>query len=475
MELALLLGCDTNGTGCDTSNVTNASAITTASTCATVPSILQLLLCCFNGGSSSSSSNINSSSSKQAQPSSSSSSAKTTTTSSKNKVMITDDSLTITLVNSLFKHVNKETLTRFVRTFLLEASASSIRWTLHSLVYNLFKNSSQSQNQDQLYDILIKLWFDAMTLYVDLIGYIVIKSSQSQNTSGSGVYENARFRDFLKSLIDLYKQQNYLIATHANSTIYTTLYTILGELEGLYLEANPCFICSNMEQPLISVKLNAIKSDARFTTNQQIFKLTSSYSIQKLLVKIGDIRKSKMISLINVYYSNRSAQSVVDLKMNSKLWSRAKCVHVQPNQQEIHIEFPLPIVACNLMIEYADFYDRDQQQQLMSTSAESTMLQCPRCSASVPAHPGVCNTCGENVYQCHKCRSINYDERDTYDKIVFDDVRTNAILTAIMVYEASEDPATTSRDKSILPVDPKTGQPAKWPDPVKANRHGGFD
>ena len=34
----------------------------------------------------------------------------------------------------------------------------------------------------------------------------------------------------------------------------------------------------------------------------------------------------------------------------------------------------------------------------------SEMLQCPRCQASVPAHPGVCGTCGENVYQCHKCR-----------------------------------------------------------------------
>ncbi len=42
------------------------------------------------------------------------------------------------------------------------------------------------------------------------------------------------------------------------------------------------------------------------------------------------------------------------------------------------------------------------------------MLQCPRCQASVPAHPGVCNTCGENVYQCHKCRAINYDEKDPF-------------------------------------------------------------
>ena len=42
------------------------------------------------------------------------------------------------------------------------------------------------------------------------------------------------------------------------------------------------------------------------------------------------------------------------------------------------------------------------------------MLQCPRCNTAVPAHPGVCSACGENVHQCHKCRAINYDERDPF-------------------------------------------------------------
>lgn len=60
------------------------------------------------------------------------------------------------------------------------------------------------------------------------------------------------------------------------------------------------------------------------------------------------------------------------------------------------IDLPLPIVASNLMIEFADFYENYQ--------ASTETLQCPRCSASVPANPGVCGNCGENVYQCHKCR-----------------------------------------------------------------------
>lgn len=65
-------------------------------------------------------------------------------------------------------------------------------------------------------------------------------------------------------------------------------------------------------------------------------------------------------------------------------------------QTDVKVEFPIPIVACNLMIEYADFYDNLQ--------ATAETLQCPRCSASVPANPGVCGNCGENVFQCHKCR-----------------------------------------------------------------------
>jgi len=68
-----------------------------------------------------------------------------------------------------------------------------------------------------------------------------------------------------------------------------------------------------------------------------------------------------------------------------------------------------------------------------------------------------------------------HTNRDTYDKIVFDDLRNNAILTAILAYMASEDPVKTSREKSVLPIDSKTGKPAQWPAPTKATRRGGLD
>lgn len=68
-----------------------------------------------------------------------------------------------------------------------------------------------------------------------------------------------------------------------------------------------------------------------------------------------------------------------------------------------------------------------------------------------------------------------HTQRDTYDKIVFDDVRNNAILTAILVYMACEDPSKTSREKSVLPIVIKTGEPAEWPEQKKATRRGGLD
>lgn len=64
-----------------------------------------------------------------------------------------------------------------------------------------------------------------------------------------------------------------------------------------------------------------------------------------------------------------------------------------------------------------------------------------------------------------------HTNRDTYDKVVFDDLRNNAILAAIMVYMACEDPETFPRDKAALGTD-RAGRPVTWPVQVKAIRQG---
>ncbi len=68
-----------------------------------------------------------------------------------------------------------------------------------------------------------------------------------------------------------------------------------------------------------------------------------------------------------------------------------------------------------------------------------------------------------------------HTNRDTYDKIVFDDVKKNVIIAAIMAYMASEDDSKTSREKIELPNDAKTGNPGTWPVKRSPTRKGGMD
>ncbi|MGB3464815.1 MAG: M20/M25/M40 family metallo-hydrolase [Cyclobacteriaceae bacterium] len=66
-----------------------------------------------------------------------------------------------------------------------------------------------------------------------------------------------------------------------------------------------------------------------------------------------------------------------------------------------------------------------------------------------------------------------HTNRDTYDKIVFDDVENNVILAAILVYMACEDPEKASREKAVMPINKRTGKQRNWPSVRKATRQGG--
>ena len=66
-----------------------------------------------------------------------------------------------------------------------------------------------------------------------------------------------------------------------------------------------------------------------------------------------------------------------------------------------------------------------------------------------------------------------HTNRDTYDKIVFDDLKENATLAAMMVYAAAEDPERTSRELTVLPPNPRNGEPRAWPTCRPARRSSG--
>jgi E3 ubiquitin-protein ligase UBR4 len=303
VELALLMGVDANGSGSDSSNLSGSSSISMASTSVIVPTILQCIVCSLGSSklsSTSSSSSMQSSnkpmaaSVSQAAPNKSLSSSKTSTT----RILLNDDPFTLaSLVSSLiFKSLPKDTLVRFMRTYLLDAFSAQIRWSMHALLYALHKTAPQDPT---LYELMLQLWPDAAlsaksAQYIDLLGYISLKSP-------------AQCKELLQKSIEMFQYTSSVLTSHPNSSLYTSLSGLmgtttsdiggsslvaagLGGFDGYYLEAEPCFVCNNIEAPLVNIKLNSIKADSRFTTSQQIFKLIGSHAISKLIIKISDIR-----------------------------------------------------------------------------------------------------------------------------------------------------------------------------------------
>ncbi len=93
---------------------------------------------------------------------------------------------------------------------------------------------------------------------------------------------------------------------------------------------------------------------------------------------------------------------------------------------------------------------------------------------NIPGNPGT----GGSDYASFICASVPafslsslrwsygqtyHNPTDTFDKVIIDDVKNNAVLTAMLTYMASEEEDLLPRDHRVLGLDPRTGEPRAWP------------
>lgn len=312
----------------------------------------------------------------------------------------------------IFCDKNGSVLRQFIDSFLLEWNSSTVRLEAKCVLYGIWHHGKQSFKETLLVALLDKVKFLPMhgqniAEYTELLTWMLGKvpdtSSKQQDTE---LVSQCLTPDVIKFIFETLHSQNELLANHPNSRIYTTL-SGLVEFDGYYLESEPCVACSCPEVPYNRMKLESLKSESKFTDNRIIVKCTGSYTIQTVTMNVHDARKSKSVKVLNLYYNNRPVSDLSELKNNWSLWKRAKSCHLAFNQTELKVEFPIPITACNFMIELDSFYEN-----LQASSLES--LQCPRCSRSVTDKHGICSNCHENAYQCRQCRNINYENLDSF-------------------------------------------------------------
>ncbi|XP_071733833.1 auxin transport protein BIG [Rutidosis leptorrhynchoides] len=313
----------------------------------------------------------------------------------------------------IFADKGYDVLRQFVDCFLLEWNSSSVRVEAKCVLYGAWHHGKQSFKETMLMILLEKIKYLPMygqniMEYTELVTCLLGRVPDSSNTKqqSNEIVDRCLTSDVIKCIYDTLHSQNELLANHPNSRIYNTL-SGLVEFDGYYLESEPCVACSCPELPCTRMKLESLKSETKFTDNRIIVKCTGSYTIQSVTMNVHDARKSKSVKVLNLYYNNRPVADLAELKNNWSLWKRAKICHLAFNQTELKVDFPIPITACNFMIELDSFYEN-----LQALSLEP--LQCPRCSRPVTDRHGICGNCHENAYQCRQCRNINYENLDSF-------------------------------------------------------------
>jgi E3 ubiquitin-protein ligase UBR4 len=247
-------------------------------------------------------------------------------------------------------------LTRFVRFFLLDFGAKAVRAQARAVLQNACLRAESESEKHAL-----------LAVVVDAVPQLSSYGSNVQEVSGllkwilrksagplSGVSAKA---------LEALRAHNRLLETHPNSRAYSMLQSLI-EFDGYYLESEPCTACSNVEVPYSKLKLESIKQETKYTDNRILVRCPSSYAVGSFSMNVHDARRSKSVKVLRLYYNNRAATDLSELKSNWGLWKKVKSYHLAPNQGELKAELTAPVTGCNFMFEFAELYENLQASSL---------------------------------------------------------------------------------------------------------------
>lgn len=239
------------------------------------------------------------------------------------------------------------------------------------------------------------------------------------------------------------------LSSNIDYEIYEELQKIFSKygFHWFLLEREPCLKCfdtnyTNSEQ----VKLADIQSETRYSDCCYFIRFKSPIKVSRISIKLSEIRGHKAVTGVSIYFCNQTNKDLADLKNNWAVWSILKTVKIKPaSTNSLDIDLPIPTIMLNLVVkfhtitvirlnqeDFPQFYSsrylsRRNQYSLLgskktdskgdvvgvSMGSDKELMCCPRCNKAVEDKYGIC-TCGENAYQCLKCRNINYENLDAF-------------------------------------------------------------
>ncbi|KAK6730108.1 hypothetical protein RB195_006895 [Necator americanus] len=275
----------------------------------------------------------------------------------------------------------------------------SRRWLMHGLLRSTIQLASR-QNQVVLLRIL---WNDLWPLARGL-GDHGAQLADILATYASRLFSTSEMLSVCDTELEAISATVKRIEKEGHAGWYRQMTGLGLGWKTMLMDTSPCLVCFSRKDVAETVKLNSIKQEARFAANAMMLKLTCHYEVSKVIIKLTDVKRNKMIKRVNLFYCPKTVESAVELKTCPELWQRASSCSVTANDTEVVLPLAIPVVTASLVIQFSELTESRQNQE----------LHCPRCSSVVQPNPGLCEHCGENVFQCVKCRAINYDEKDPF-------------------------------------------------------------
>lgn len=175
----------------------------------------------------------------------------------------------------------------------------------------------------------------------------------------------------LKALIENALKGVKIMQTHENGEIYREVQAMLKTSsktsnekasyiprsedgkEFIYcLSQVPCGICvSDIGKSYTIQKIGDIKEDVKFSDDSYIYKLSNSYSIQKIMLDI-DMKGQKYVKYFNVYVSNSRETDLSELRNNMSVWQKVGTLSLKPDSNLNVLEFPIPVTTSLIFFEF---------------------------------------------------------------------------------------------------------------------------
>lgn len=298
-------------------------------------------------------------------------------------------------------------------TNLVIASAALLRLghvKFNDLSYalNLLISSSSKQLRQELSQLLLS--------QPEKVVPYVIKCFPAVCNYGS---RSSIFFDFLRQLTDLVndpkpilqalmeslKTEFKAIQLHPNSHIYTQLANYI-EVQGSYLDSQPCGVCNNPELIPSSHHLEEVCKERKYT-HDTIFALFKNPLLISTFSLSFNIKKRKRTPrTVKIFVSSEELTQSFDLVGNRPNWMHISDLQFPRGATKATVTFPLQLFATSLKLQFTEFWE--------DTSGD-VVLRCPQCHNEIPDYrSGICQRCHENAYTCRECRNINYNHLDGF-------------------------------------------------------------